>query len=1274
MQFITDGPDIPDELLQSHEEGRLVFFCGAGVSYPAGLPGFEGLVNKVYKNLGTTPEKLEQQAIDDKKFDTALDLLERRFPGHRLAVRQALFDVLKPKLRKKGATSTQSALLTLSEDRTGAHRLVTTNFDRVFHAAARRTKRKFNEYTAPMLPIPKKSKWDGLVFLHGLLEKEPHEASLNRLVVTSGDFGLAYLTERWASRFVSELFKNYDVCFVGYSLNDPVLRYMMDALAADRMLGESVPRAWALGEYYDGEQHQKRIDWEAKGVIPILYKVPNGTYDHSALHNTLTKWADTYKSGVLGKEQIIVNHALSVPSASTNQDNFVGRVLWALSDDSGLPAKRFADFNPVPQLDWLFESFTDNHYGHDDLSRYGVIPNTYRDDDLTFSLVQRPTPYSLAPLMQLRRSYCPGPRWDSVMFQIARWLVRHLDDPKLLLWVSEGGISDRFKQIIESQLSEIMRLEHHQKTEEIEKLIANAPRAIPNQSMRKLWRLVLNGKVKSNREHINFFSWMERLQVEGLTILLRQELREILAPKVILSEPFRYEIGNPDNKQTLKISDIVDCELTLATNHVQSFVERRNNEAWSLALPEMVDEFQWLLRDALDLLGELELVDEKHDRSHWDLPSISPHRQNRGFRDWVCLIEFLRDAWLQVYQQDKRRAQEIALGWFDIPYPTFKRLAFFAASQDACIPPARLVEWLTKDSAWWLWASDTAREVYRVLVLQGAKLSDFFRNRLELVILEGPPRIMYRDDLKPEQWEFRKEREIWLHLAKLRESGAALGENTEQRFKDLSKKYPKWRLADNERDEFSHWMSGTGDPDFEVLRDVKTVPRKRKAIGKWLKGKDSEESGPFSENNWEEVCQERFFHSLFALYDLSKEDVWPIERWHEALHAWCNETLIERSAKFVSQFLLSMPDPIFIKLARTIATWLENQAKFDVKCDRFFTPLCERLLSLPIEYATGMTQNGSPEDDAVMEAINHPAGIVAQALINKWVKQKPNDGDTIAPSFCSIFTAICDGDNPMLRHARVVLSSRVIVLFRVDRTWTSQHLLPLFDWGRAIEAKAVWEGFLWSPRIYPPLLHAIKPYFLETAHHYESLGAHRKQYAVFLTFAALDMTDNFSQGEYQEAFAAFPASGLAECAQALVQAVEAAGEQKEEYWNNRIKPFWHHVWPKSVALVNSEISVSLARLAIASGKEFSNAVELLKDWFVPIQHSHYVLHMLHQSNLCETQPEASLIFLSLLIGEQDWIQIELSQFLVKIIKTEPRLENDKRYTRLLTLCRASGRS
>ncbi|WP_419610211.1 SIR2 family protein, partial [Thiolapillus sp.] len=161
---------------------------------------------------------------------------------------------------------------------------------------------------------------------------------------------------------MSELFRNYVVCFVGYSINDPVLRYMMDALAADRMLGEVTPQPWALGDCEPGQEHRKTIEWEAKGVTPILYEVPAGSHNHSALHQTLHAWADTYRDGVQGKERIVVSHALARPSASTQQDDFVGRMLWALSDKSGLPAKRFADFNPVPSLDWLLEAFSDEHF------------------------------------------------------------------------------------------------------------------------------------------------------------------------------------------------------------------------------------------------------------------------------------------------------------------------------------------------------------------------------------------------------------------------------------------------------------------------------------------------------------------------------------------------------------------------------------------------------------------------------------------------------------------------------------------------------------------------------------------------------------------------------------------------------------------------------------------------------------------------------------------------------------------------------------------------
>jgi len=348
MQFVANGPDIPDRLLQAHEEGHVVFFCGAGISYPAGLPGFKGLVDEIYRRVDTTRPDIEQNAYCRGQFDGTLNLLERRLPGQRIAVRTALAEALEPDLSREGATDTHAALLQLAHNREGALRLVTTNFDRVFEEAAKRTGQSITTYAAPMLPIPKDSRWNGLVYLHGLLPDEPDESALHRLVLTSGDFGLTYLTKRWAARFVGEPFRNYLVCFVGYSIDDPVLRYMMDALAADRMLGEATPQAYALGDCKPDQEHSKTIEWEAKGVTPILYEKPSDSHNHSALHSTLTAWAETYRDGILGKERIVVTHALAQPSASTRQDNFVGRMLWALSDASGLPAKRFADLNPVP--------------------------------------------------------------------------------------------------------------------------------------------------------------------------------------------------------------------------------------------------------------------------------------------------------------------------------------------------------------------------------------------------------------------------------------------------------------------------------------------------------------------------------------------------------------------------------------------------------------------------------------------------------------------------------------------------------------------------------------------------------------------------------------------------------------------------------------------------------------------------------------------------------------------------------------------------------------
>lgn len=1273
MQFIADGPDIPDALLQAHEEGRVVFFCGAGISYPAGLPNFQGLVDKVYQYLGATLNEIEREAYDRHQFDATLDLLERRIPGKRIAVRTALIESLQPDLHRQGATDTHAALLKLARDRQGALRLLTTNFDRIFEHVAEQSEQSWNPYSAPMLPVPKTARWNGLVYLHGVLPDKVEESDLNRLVVTSGDFGLAYLTERWAARFVTELFRNYLVCFVGYSIDDPVLRYMMDALAADRMLGEATPQAYAFGNTEPDLRQRNSIKWEAKNVTPILYEVPQGSKNHSALHRTLQAWAETYQDGTLGKERIVVEYALARPSASTRQDDFVGRMLWALSDESGLPAKRFADYDPTPPLEWLTE-FADIRYQHNDLSRFGISPRSASDQNIRFSLIHRPAPYNRAPWMTLVGSR-RGSACDDVMLHIARWLTRHLNDPKLIRWLSErrGQLHDHWSTLIKTSLDHIADLEREAKTSELDRIREKSPNAIPGPLMRTLWRLLLTGRVKSSVRDLDLLHWQQRWRRDGLTASLRMEFRHLFAPKIRLSKPFEWGEQTQEPGSPKRLEQIVRWELVLATDHVSATI---SNPSWSGArwkdsLPALFDDLQLLLHDALGLLRELDRADDRQDGSFWILPSITPHWQNKGLRDWVVLIELLRESWLAVRRVDDLRATRLAREWFNFPYPTFKRLAFFAASQDGCLPSKQWVDWLSSGRSWWLWSLETQREVLRLFALQGHHLAES-QSQLETAILAGPPREMYKDDLEPERWQDLVDRAVWLRLAKLDASTLTLGNAARHRLDALSEANPNWRLLSHEREEFSRWMSGTGSPDYEERRVIDTAPRNRHELVEWLQ-KPPPGRRLDHEDTWQETCRDRFFHSFFALCDLAQENIWPKNRWREALQVWSQQDRIQRSWHYAAPLVQTMPDSVLQEVDRGVAWWLEAASKSSEQHEDILMLLCQRVLKLASATDSAATQDTGPMSEPVTDAINHPVGLVTQALINLWFKRQPNDDDRLPAEIETIFTPLCDVRIGVFLHARVVLASRLIALFRIDQTWTERRLLPLFRWDdNSDEAEALWEGFLWSPRIYPPFLLSFKRRLLETSSYYDRLGQHKRQFAAFLTFAALERPDGYTSMDFQSAFDRLPHEGLQDAAKTLAQSLDGAAKQREDYWKNRIRPFWQEIWPKSIELASSTIAESLALMSIAAGKQFPSALDDIHGWLQPVEHPDYVVHTLCESDHCRDFPDQALRLLGAILHDQQWAPRDLGQCLEAIAHAAPKLRQDHSYQRLLEFGRHRG--
>ena len=130
MRFVTNGPDIPDRLIWAHEQGDVVFFCGAGISLPSGLLLFGKLTKKLYEKFnqaGNFKEYRRQGQSDD----VSINVLGRTVVGGRQGVCEHLTKILQPDLNRENALSNHRSLLTLAskEDQI---QLVTTNFDRIF--------------------------------------------------------------------------------------------------------------------------------------------------------------------------------------------------------------------------------------------------------------------------------------------------------------------------------------------------------------------------------------------------------------------------------------------------------------------------------------------------------------------------------------------------------------------------------------------------------------------------------------------------------------------------------------------------------------------------------------------------------------------------------------------------------------------------------------------------------------------------------------------------------------------------------------------------------------------------------------------------------------------------------------------------------------------------------------------------------------------------------------------------------------------------------------
>lgn len=403
MQLVPKGPQIPESLVDIIFEDKAVFFCGAGVSVNAGLPNFREFTEKISNEINADNDLFIKEEICHSRYDRAFQIFSTKYDNSKVfsAIQASL------KLSDKADVSGHEAILRLANQRnSNNYRIVTTNFDEAFQTALSNI--SSGDFSipdvAPKLP-PVRENWWSIVYLHGRLSGCQN---LDDLVLTSSSFGRAYLTEGWAASFIRKLFENFTVIFLGYSIDDPVMRYIVDAYQAEKGWNNRLPEGpYAFISFEEGDSDSTEETWKLKGVQPIIYPIKNR--DHRSLYESFRKLAELKKIGEGAKYIEIKRIARSAPDIISDQD--ISCLKWAFRSDinKGLTA--------------LLNSKSPHvHKFLDTLETWKLKPKV---------------PFISKQPVSMQAIWSTDEYDLHIKFGL--WLGNYLEDPDILKWVIEKG-------------------------------------------------------------------------------------------------------------------------------------------------------------------------------------------------------------------------------------------------------------------------------------------------------------------------------------------------------------------------------------------------------------------------------------------------------------------------------------------------------------------------------------------------------------------------------------------------------------------------------------------------------------------------------------------------------------------------------------------------------------------------------------------------------------------------------------------------------------------
>ena len=758
MRFHANGPVIPDVLLERSDEGQVVFLCGAGVSITSGMPSFTGLTRHVL-DFFDPPENSEIMGAfrpwrcdptgTNVPLDQIFNLLHLEYG--RDEVNALVTERLKASAGNDQAGNHHSLIKRISTSPNGTPQIVTTNFDLLFEQTEPGD--NIPIHVAPAFPhLAAGNSVEGITYLHGRLADQ--DAEHHPYVLSSADFGRAYLSEAWATNFIRNLLERYTVVLVGYQAEDPPIKYLLQGLNHDGQFDRT--RLFAFDQ---GAPEDIEAKWRDRGVSAIAYPGQG----HDELWQTMEAWADRADDPRAWRSSVI---ATTRQDPKTLEPYERGQVAHVVRSTRG--AKLLAEIKHPTHPEWICV-FSGAIRSARPVKRYDEVfePNVAYglDDDQNPSddiLSWRHGDENPPDAHRLGRTPHGPENLPSRLRYLVQWIGANFASPVIAWWaIKQDGLHPCLLDHFGSRLFRDRELQS---------------------KARNTWRLIIEShKDPRNRErNYNWINFERRVANEGWTPSVLREFGRIVGPRLVFSHDLASIRPPHADWPEIKLSDLGRFEV--------KFLER--DEEYPVIPDEVLPQTFGMLENAMIAASGMLLDIET---AYFKTPTCYPDREvdgEAGHSNDAKPFTLFRE----LFDRMVAIAPQAALGHF-LTWPKedrfiFRKLGLYALSKQELFNPDAVAEQLLALNQEIFWDDKVSRELLFLLVDRWTTFSESNQKKLGERLLAGPDKARC---WSKEDYPNLRYISAAIYARYLQIQGCVLIDNQGERLSSIISKIPDWR-------------------------------------------------------------------------------------------------------------------------------------------------------------------------------------------------------------------------------------------------------------------------------------------------------------------------------------------------------------------------------------------------------------------------------------------------------------------------------------------------